>query len=83
MAGRAWYSGPVELEIIVKAPDLPGDRTILAYGDGITDTIDGSHGPGFTYLPIVLEDDCQVVAFRILQWVRAPRERYSVTIWFT
>lgn len=28
---------------------------------GIADTLDGSHGCEFTYLPIVYQDDCQVV----------------------
>jgi hypothetical protein len=32
---------------------------------GIMDTLDGSCGSGFTYLPIVFEDDCQVASFKI------------------
>ena len=29
------------------------------------DTLDGSCGSGFTYLPIVFEDDCQIASSNI------------------
>lgn len=58
MAGRRWYDGPVRLDFTLYAPSL--DRRLLDYADGIQDTLDGSHGCHFTYLPIVYEDDCQV-----------------------
>jgi len=34
---------------------------LLDYVAGIMDSLSGSHGEVFTYLPIVYEDDCQVV----------------------
>jgi len=34
------------------------------YLGGIMDTLDGSHGEPFTYLPICFQDDCQVISVR-------------------
>jgi hypothetical protein len=60
MAGRAWSHGAVELEVEVHAPTLEGGRTMVDYIAGILDTLDGSHGTEFTYLPIAFNDDAQV-----------------------
>jgi hypothetical protein len=70
MNGRAWYFGPVELDLVVFAPELHNNRRILDYVAGVEDTIDGSSGCHFTYLPIVFEDDCQVVkgCTRYIPW---------------
>src|SRR5262245_48614793 len=50
MASRAWYEGPVEVFLTVRAASL--DQTLDDYISGIADTLDGSHGFDFTYLPI-------------------------------
>lgn len=60
MAARRWYDGPVALEIVLFAPAREPGRTMNDYLGGVMDTLDGSHGFTFTYLPIVFQDDCQV-----------------------
>jgi hypothetical protein len=60
MAGRACYPGPIELNIKISALEL--DRSLPDYLGGIMDTLDGSHGRSFTYLPVVYQDDCQAVS---------------------
>ncbi len=46
----------------MRAPAMEPGRTLTDYSGGIADTLDGSHGPSFTYLPVVYEDDCQIVS---------------------
>ena len=79
MDGRARYSGPVELNVTIFAPTL--DHSLVDYLGGIMDTLDGGHGPSFTYLPVVYQDDCQVVSskfgFRVAQ-----QPSYTVEIIF-
>jgi hypothetical protein len=82
MGGRAWYSGPVQFDLVVFAPKLHGTCTILDYAGGVMDTIGGSHGFTFTYLPIVYEDDCQVAATGVVRYVPSREERYELTITF-
>lgn len=60
MAGRARYSGPIQLKVEIFAPELA--HSLVDYLGGIMDTLDGGHAPSFTYLPIVYQDDCQVVS---------------------
>jgi hypothetical protein len=65
MDGRCWYDGEVRVTTTFyfpdeKWPDKLIDDWELYYISGILDTIDGSHGMSFTYLPIVIQDDCQV-----------------------
>lgn len=60
MAGRAWYRGPVRLDLTICSRRLHQGRSVLDYMSGVMDTLDGSHGFSFTYLPIVYEDDAQV-----------------------
>lgn len=60
MAGRAPYRGVIGLDFIMNAPEFEKNKTLCDYMGGIMDTLDGSHGVEFTYLPIVYEDDCQV-----------------------
>ena len=81
MDGRAWYQGPVQLDLTIHAPTLHKNRTINDYLGGVMDTLDGSHGPTFTYLPIVYEDDCQV-AMGCTEYVESTEERYTVHIEF-
>ena len=61
MAGRAPYRGAIRLDLAMHAPDFERKQAFVDYSGGIMDSLDGSHGTGFTYLPIVYEDDCQVV----------------------
>ena len=60
MAGRARYEGPIRLDLLMLAPDFERGRMLFDYTGGVMDCLDGSHGPSFTYLPVVYEDDCQV-----------------------
>jgi hypothetical protein len=59
MGGRAWYTGSVGLKLNIHAPILDRNRKWADYLGGVADTLDGSHGFSFTYLPIVYQDDCQ------------------------
>jgi len=81
MAGRAPYRGPVRLVFVMHAPEFERNRRLMDYAGGIMDTLGGSHGAEFTYLPIVYEDDCQVdeVHSRL---VRAEPPWYEVQITF-
>ena len=63
MAGRAWYAGPVRLDLCIWAAELDRNRTLKDYISGIMDTLDGSHGYHFTHLPVVFEDGSQVVRY--------------------
>lgn len=58
MAGRKWYDEAVGMKLTLRANAL--DRPLLDYIAGIMDTLGGSHGDTFTYLPIAFQDDCQV-----------------------
>lgn len=60
MGGRAWYSGPIGLTFDLFCPEFEPRRSLNDYCGGIMDSLDGSHGFTFTYLPVVFEDDCQV-----------------------
>jgi len=60
MRGRRWFDGPVALELVLYAPAFEKGRGMIDYLGGVMDTLDGSHGFTFTYLPIVFQDDCQV-----------------------
>jgi hypothetical protein len=78
MAGRKWFEEAVELRLVYRAPQ-PGAG--LAYMSGIMDTIGGSHGPSFIYLPIVYLDDCQVVISRFSAEI-ASTENYELDVTF-
>lgn len=45
------------------------------------DTLGGSHGPTFTYMPIVYQDDCQVCS---LKWSEEEfdTDEYEIVIGF-
>jgi hypothetical protein len=82
MDGRSWYDREVQLRVVFRFPDkkwpdkLEGDWA-LPYVSGIMDTIDGSHGTSFTYLPIVFQDDAQV---RLNGWFVVDSEAPSYEI---
>jgi len=79
MAGRARYSGPIQLNVEILAREL--DRSLPEYLGGIMDTLDGSHAPSFTYLPVVYQDDCQVVSASV-GYEPAQDDSYVVEIIF-
>jgi len=81
MAGRACYRGPVRLCVVLRAKKLHPRRTLLDYIAGVMDTLGGSHGPTFTYLPIVYEDDCQV-SISDSRVISADRPSYRIDICF-
>jgi hypothetical protein len=60
MAGRTWSHDAIGLDLDVHAPTLEPGHALVDYLGGVMDTLDGSHGAHFTYLPIVYNDDCQV-----------------------
>jgi hypothetical protein len=81
MDGRACYMGAVALDLTVYAPDLHKNRNIADYASGIEDTIDGSSGVIFTYLPIIIQDDCQVVNWT-MRYIKAAEARYCLIVTF-
>jgi hypothetical protein len=81
MAGRAWYFGPVKLCLTVFGRSSLDGWRLIDYLGGIMDTLDGSSGRTFTYLPIVFEDDCQVCETRT-KWVRSSKESYRLRVTF-
>jgi hypothetical protein len=70
MAGRKWYEGAVALELTYRAPE-PLSVFDQRFLDGVMDTLGGSHGPSFIYLPIVYLDDCQVSSAQVVAEVHA------------
>lgn len=80
MHGRKWYEGPVSLEVILEAvkpyPFLERD-----YVGGMLDTLGGSQGPSFIYLPIAFLDDSQVVEIAQLNEI-GDMEAYELHIKF-
>lgn len=81
MDGRAWYFGPVQINFVLHAPEIPPERTSIDYLSGIMDTLDGSCGSGFTYLPVIFEDDCQVASSKI-DFQKAEDTWYTIEIAF-
>lgn len=81
MAGRAPYRGSVRLDFIMYAPQFERAKTLLDYLGGVMDTLDGSHGVDFTYLPIMYEDDCQVCTCRC-QFKSKRQARYELALTF-
>jgi hypothetical protein len=79
MAGRAWVSGRIHMQLIVRAPEREGNYGLADYLGGIADSLDGSSGRTFTFLPIVYEDDCQVWQSES-RWEEAVAPNYSLTI---
>lgn len=81
MAGRARYPGAIRLDFEMRALGFEANRSLVDYTGGIMDTLDGSHGLSFTYLPIVYEDDCQVCS-GMSQLVRDESESYTLCVTF-
>ncbi|MGO9591711.1 MAG: hypothetical protein ACLP3K_16910 [Candidatus Acidiferrales bacterium] len=81
MAGRAWYFGPVELRLTVYGSRPLNRWGLNDYLGGVMDTLDGSSGETFTYLPIIFEDDCQVTKAQAT-WVKRAENSYRLKIVF-
>ena len=81
MNGRAWYRGPIQLDLTIRSPRFHKIRSNSDYVGGVADTLDGSHGPTFTFLPIVYEDDCQIDIIHS-QYIDSPEKNYTVKIVF-
>ena len=81
MGGRAWSHGPIRLDFVLFAPSVPQKPKLRDFDGGIEDTLDGSSGFTFTYLPIVFEDDCQIVD-GTMRYVVSDRTRYRVVVTF-
>lgn len=81
MDGRAPHRGAVQLHLVMHARQFEPKRSLVDYTGGVMDTLDGSHGASFTYLPVVYEDDCQVCSVRI-QLVGGQTEHYEVGVIF-
>ena len=60
MDGRAWSHAPIRMDFTLYAEGVEEKRRLLDYIAGIEDSLDGSSGDTFTYLPVVFEDDCQI-----------------------
>jgi hypothetical protein len=78
MAGRAWVFGPVALNLTLFGLSNDGP-SIVDYMGGVMDTLDGSSGPTFTFLPIVFEDDCQVVRSET-KLQAYPTSKYTIEV---
>jgi hypothetical protein len=81
MNGRKWTDREIAMKVSVFAPSMEKGRDLCAYVGGIMDTLDGSHGYHFTYLPIVYQDDSQV-AWIDSRFVESSESRYTVEIEF-
>lgn len=80
MKGRKWYDGPVKLSFTYFAPEL--NKPLIDYVGGIMDTLDGSHGLTFTYLPIIFQDDNQVKQLQSAKFTEHTKIKYSLEIVF-
>ncbi len=81
MRGRAAYRGAVGLDLNMHAPGFEPNKVLLDYVGGVMDTLDGSHGAEFTYLPVVYEDDCQV-ALGSIKLTKSDDQFYELLITF-
>lgn len=81
MNGRAPFGGAVGLTLRLHASSLDPGKKLNDYVDGIMDTLDGSHGVEFTYLPVAYEDDCQVAKIQSTL-LQGQRDHYELTIAF-
>jgi hypothetical protein len=77
MAGRAWYFGAVGLDMTIFSPAHLDRWDLNDYLGGIMDTLDGSSGQTFTYLPVVYQDDCQVCE-ATSKWIERPQSSYRL-----
>lgn len=81
MAGRAWYLGAVALDLTILGPTHLRKWKLNDYMGGIMDTLDGSSGRTFTYLPIIYQDDSQVCEISS-KWMHHAQNSYRLEILF-
>jgi hypothetical protein len=81
MDGRAWVFAKVGLEMVVRSAPDAESCGLVDYLSGVMDTLGGSAGRTFTFLPIVYQDDCQVDGAEI-RWEESERASYSVCVLF-
>ncbi len=81
MDGRSWLDGAVTLEMKIYYIQLDPQMTPNDYLGGVMDTLDGSHGPNFTYLPIIYNDDCQVWNSTV-ELIQSKENKYDLKIRF-
>jgi len=84
MDGRAWVEADLSLSLIIFIPGGSLEdtgRSLIDYLGGVMDTLDGSHGPSFTYLPIVMQDDRQITGGR-WETREGDRPHYQVKVTF-
>ncbi len=81
MGGKCWYDGSVSLELTVYYSTLDDKVSSADYLGGIMDTLDGSHGLSFTYLPVAYQDDCQVW-HSSSTFLSSDKNRYEIKITF-
>ena len=81
MRERAWYFGPISLSLTLYANEMEEKKRLIDYMAGIEDTLDGSSGCAFTYLPIFFEDDRQVVEAHS-ELVKSNKIKYKVQVQF-
>jgi hypothetical protein len=79
MNGRAWSHAPIRMDFTLYAPAFERKRTLLDYIAGVEDTLDGSSGFTFTYLPIVFEDDCQICDVKS-RLIKSNKTKYVLRI---
>lgn len=77
MNGRRWLDGSLEMHVLYMK--RMGHRPLLDYVSGIEDTLDGSHGPTFTYTPIAYQDDCQIASLAAIE-LPGNRDEYVVIV---
>lgn len=76
MNGRRWYDGPIKVSITFFSTDKNLAVFKHSHIGGIMDTLGGSHGFTFTYLPIVYQDDCQPT--EIVRSIKQAKDTYYV-----
>ena len=69
---------PFQWNLYMYAPELEENRKLLDYAAGIEDTLDGSSGSTFTYLPIIFEDDCQICNDK-MRFVKSNQIKYKLS----
>lgn len=82
MNGRKWSDGCISINLSIFAPQMEKGRCLDDYLGGIMDSLDGSHGYSFTYLPIIYQDDSQVFHFHAA-FMESDDLRYTIDIEFT
>lgn len=81
MAGRKWSDGAIALTLTMSAPSFEKGKSLTDYLAGVFDTLGGSHGFQFTYLPIVFQDDSQVCQSRCC-FRSSPTTNYVIEVEF-